>query len=135
MLSKEVIKEGKGETPKAGDNVSAHYVGKLPDGSDFDSSKKRGRPFQFPIGQGRVIKGCVDLATRPRCDRAPCAPCAPNPRPAPLCRWDVGIATMSRGEVSVFRIAPEYGYGKAGAGGVIPPNATLLFEVELLDFI
>ena len=61
MLSKEVVKEGRADagTPKTGDNVSAHYVGKLLDGSDFDSSKKRGRPFQFPIGMGRVIKGCA----------------------------------------------------------------------------
>ena len=84
--------------------MSAHYSGKLTNGTDFDSSRKRGRPFQFPIGQGRVIKG-----------------------------WDVGIASMTKGEKSVFTIAPEMGYGKAGAGGVIPPNATLVFEVELLE--
>ncbi len=67
---------------------------------------KRGRPFQFEIGIGRVIRG-----------------------------WDVGIASMKRNEKAVFTIAPDYGYGASGAGGVIPPHATLVFEVELLDFV
>lgn len=106
-LTKEIVKMGTGNTsPPRGANVSAHYVGKLPNGTDFDSSKKRGKPFQFPIGMGRVIKG-----------------------------WDVGIASMKKNEVAVFTIAPQMGYGAAGAGGVIPPNATLLFEVELLDWV
>lgn len=83
--------------------MTAHYTGKLPNGSVFDSSVSRGRPFQFTIGIGQVIKG-----------------------------WDVGMASMKVGEKAVFTIAPDYGYGAAGAGGVIPPNATLLFEVELL---
>jgi FKBP-type peptidyl-prolyl cis-trans isomerase len=107
QLTKEIVVAGTGNTsPPRGANVSAHYVGKLTDGSDFDSSKKRGKPFQFPIGMGRVIKG-----------------------------WDVGIASMRKGEKAVFTISPSYGYGAAGAGGVIPPNATLLFEVELLDWM
>ena len=79
--------------PPPNSNVKAHYVGKLLSGADFDSSRKRGRPFTFDIGQGRVIRG-----------------------------WDEGISTMSKGEKSVFTIAPEYAYGAAGAGGVIPPN-------------
>lgn len=104
-LSKEVIVAGTGTgCPPPGANVKAHYVGKLQTGQDFDSSRKRGRPFVFDIGQGKVIKG-----------------------------WDVGIATMLKGEKSVFTISSDYGYGAAGAGGVIPPNATLVFEVELLE--
>jgi FKBP-type peptidyl-prolyl cis-trans isomerase len=71
--------------------VTAHYIGKLTDGTEFDASRKRGRPFQFPIGMSRVIKA-----------------------------WDVGIATMCKGELSVFLISSSYGYGAAGAGGVIP---------------
>ncbi len=71
--------------------MTAHYIGKLTDGTEFDASRKRGRPFQFPIGMSRVIKA-----------------------------WDVGIATMCKGELSVFLISSSYGYGAAGAGGVIP---------------
>jgi FK506-binding protein 1 len=97
-LVKEIITQGTGSAkPAAGSNVKAHYVGKLLSGADFDSSRKRGRPFTFDIGQGSVIRG-----------------------------WDCGIATMSKGEKSVFTIAPDYAYGAAGAGGVIPPNASSL---------
>ncbi len=97
--------EGTGAYPTPRSTVTAHYMGKLPDGSDFDSSIKRGRPFQFQIGMGKVIKG-----------------------------WDVGMATMKVGEKAVFKIGPDYGYGAAGAGGVIPGGATLLFHVELIGF-
>ncbi len=99
---------GKGDVAKAGDQVSVHYTGWLqnPDGSKgrkFDSSKDRGQPFQFALGQGQVIKG-----------------------------WDEGVQGMKVGGVRELIIPPALGYGQRGAGGVIPPNATLIFEVELL---
>lgn len=95
---------GDGKTfPKKGDNLTMHYTGSLLDGTVFDSSHKRGRPFQFKIGHGQVIKG-----------------------------WDEGVAKMSLGEKAVLEMTADYGYGAAGAGGVIPPNASLKFEVELL---
>ena len=135
-LTKEIVTLGTGsERPPRGANVKAHYVGKLTSGADFDSSRKRGRPFTFDIGAGRVIKGCVARLLRPAV--RPTA--APLTYPFPLshslspCSWDVGIATMLKGEKAVFTISPDYGYGAAGAGGVIPGGATLLFEVELLE--
>jgi FK506-binding protein 4/5 len=92
--------------PKAGDEVSVHYVGTLKsDGSEFDSSRSRGTPFQFTLGKGQVIKG-----------------------------WDLGVATMKKGEVAKFTLAPEFAYGEGGSPPKIPENATLVFEVELLGW-
>jgi len=100
-----VHKEGNGEKPSAGQTVSVHYTGLLETGKKFDSSHDRGSPISFPLGQGRVIKG-----------------------------WDEAIALMSKGGKRTLVIPPELGYGEKGAGGAIPPNATLIFEVELVDF-
>jgi peptidylprolyl isomerase/FKBP-type peptidyl-prolyl cis-trans isomerase FkpA len=99
----EDVKVGTGPAAKAGDTVSVHYVGTLTDGRKFDSSRDRGQPFSFALGQGRVIRG-----------------------------WDVGVAGMQQGGIRKLTIPPEEGYGSRGAGSAIPPNATLLFEVELL---
>ena len=106
-LEFEDIKEGTGATPKPGQVCVMNYTGWLWEngakGKKFDSSLDRGTPFEFPIGQGRVIKG-----------------------------WDEGVATMKVGGKRVLLIPPQLAYGARGAGGVIPPNATLIFEVELL---
>ena len=96
---------GTGASPGQGQNVSVHYKGSLLDGTVFDSSYKRNAPIDFPLGVGQVIKG-----------------------------WDEGIALLSKGAKATFIIPADLGYGSAGAGGVIPPNATLKFEVELVDF-
>jgi peptidylprolyl isomerase len=98
------IVEGTGATPTAGQTVSVHYTGWLEDGTQFDSSIDRGQPFTFVLGQGNVIPG-----------------------------WDEGVATMKVGGKRQLVVPPDLGYGESGAGGVIPPNATLIFEVELLD--
>jgi peptidylprolyl isomerase len=99
----EDVKVGTGAEAKAGDSVSVHYVGTLPDGKEFDSSRKRGQPFTFPLGAGRVIRG-----------------------------WDLGVAGMKVGGVRKLVIPPEEAYGERGFPPVIPSNATLHFEVELV---
>jgi FKBP-type peptidyl-prolyl cis-trans isomerase len=99
----EDLQVGSGAEAKAGDTVSVHYVGTLADGKKFDSSRDRGQPFSFRLGAGRVIRG-----------------------------WDVGVAGMKLGGKRKLTIPADEGYGASGAGNVIPPDATLVFEVELL---
>jgi peptidylprolyl isomerase len=102
------VKEGTGQKPKTGQTCVVHYSGWLwvnnAKGAKFDSSKDRGERFSFPVGQRRVIKG-----------------------------WDEGVAGMKVGGTRELLIPPELGYGRRGAGGIIPPNATLFFEVELFE--
>ncbi len=99
-----MVEEGAGPAPEPGDLVQVHYTGMLADGTEFDSSYQRNEPIQFPLGQGMVIPG-----------------------------WEEGIALLKVGSKAKLIIPPELAYGERGAGGVIPPNATLYFEVELVD--
>ena len=100
-----ITRAGEGEPPAKGANVSVHYRGMLLDGTVFDSSYQRNEPISFPLGEGRVIPG-----------------------------WDIGIALLKKGGAAKLVIPSELAYGSRGAGGVIPPDATLIFEVELVDF-
>ena len=102
-LQIEVTQKGTGTVAENGMQVQVHYTGTLQDGTVFDSSRNRGEPLAFVLGEGRVIKG-----------------------------WEQGIAGMRVGEKRILTIPPELGYGAQGAGGVIPPNATLVFDVELM---
>ena len=103
-LRYKIIQEGNGVQAENGKTVSVHYKGMFPDGGVFDSSYKRNEPIDFPLGQGNVISG-----------------------------WDEGIALLKVGDKARFVIPPHLAYGARGAGGVIPPNATLMFDVELMD--
>ena len=100
----ETVTEGAGAAPAAGDTVVVHYTGWLENGTKFDSSRDRNEPFRFTLGRGQVIKG-----------------------------WDEGVAQMRVGQKAKLNIPAALGYGARGAGRVIPPNANLIFEVELLE--
>lgn len=104
-LSMTTLKEGTGEGAKTGQTVTVHYSGTLTDGKKFDSSYDRNQPFNFKLGAGEVIQG-----------------------------WDLGVLGMKVGEKRKLTIPSSLGYGASGAGGVIPPNATLIFEVEMVSF-
>ena len=102
----EDIEPGEGENVKSGDTVVVHYVGILADGSVFDSSYDKGRTFSFTVGKGRVISG-----------------------------WEIGIENMREGGKRRLTIPPELGYGESGVRGMIPPNATIIFEIEVVEIL
>ena len=103
-LRYKIIQNGEGSKPEKGQTVAVHYKGMFSDGGVFDDSYKRGAPIEFPLGQGNVIPG-----------------------------WDEGIMLLNKGDKARFVIPSHLAYGEAGAGGVIPPNATLVFDVELME--
>ena len=103
-LQIETLQAGEGDQPKKGQTVFVHYTGWLSTGEKFDSSVDRGQPFSFPLGRGQVIAG-----------------------------WDQGVATMRVGQKVKLTIPPELGYGSRGYPGAIPPDSTLIFDVELLE--
>jgi FKBP-type peptidyl-prolyl cis-trans isomerase len=103
-LTYQIVVEGTGAVAKDGDTVMVHYTGTFTDGRKFDSSIDSGRAFSFQLGAGRVIRG-----------------------------WDIGVAGMQVGEKRILNIPSELAYGSRGAGGIIPPDTDLVFEVELLD--
>jgi FKBP-type peptidyl-prolyl cis-trans isomerase len=102
-LKKEIIQEGTGQLIPNDVTAIVHYTGKLTSGQVFDSSKNRGKPYTFNVGRREVILG-----------------------------WDKGVATMRKGEICILTCSPDYAYGSRGAGGVIPPNSTLIFEVIII---
>lgn len=101
-----ITEHGKGRQVVAGDKVTVHYTGTLPDGKKFDSSVDRDQPFSFQVGQGRVIRG-----------------------------WDEGLQLLHVGDKARFTIPPHLGYGERGAGSAIPPNSTLIFDIDVLDAV
>lgn len=103
-IIKTIIKEGSGDPIPTGMNARVHYTGKLLNGTIFDSSRNRGKPFSFTVGKREVILG-----------------------------WDKGVQTMRKGEICTLTCSPDYAYGSSGIGP-IPPNSTLIFEVELIDW-
>jgi len=103
-LAYKVLNEGQGASPETGQKVKVHYTGYFTDGKKFDSSRDRMQPFVFPLGKGRVIKG-----------------------------WDEGVAMMRPGARYLFRLPPDLAYGERGAGGTIPPNSVLYFDVAFLS--
>ena len=103
-LMYKINKIGSGKKVEAGNNIAVHYAGRLTNGNEFDNSFKRGEPIEFPVGTGYVIKG-----------------------------WDEGLLLLNVGDEATFLIPPDLGYGARGAGGVIPPNAWLIFDVQVVD--
>lgn len=104
-VSIETVKAGNGQIPQKGQTVQVHYTGFLTSGKKFDSSRDRGKPFQFRLGKGEVIRG-----------------------------WDEGVAQMSIGERAKLTCTPDYAYGAQGYLPIIPPNSTLIFEIQLISF-